>query len=486
MGKKPAIIDLRKVYLQLKTEESLWPFQTVVFQNKRYCLTRLGFGLNVAPIIMKSVVSTIIDQDELVKRGASAYVDDVFVNEEVVSLDYVKRHFEKYCLERKESEQIGCNGVHILGLRVYKLVGHLPVSGWLRAVCSLLKRRVVSLTKDWDNEVCDENLKGALQEVYDEVAKCDPAYSDWAVHSDEGNVWVDASSLASGAVIQVGKTTLEDTTWLRKEMSEDHINMAELDAVMRGMSMALTWKLKKVTIFTDSVTVFQRVSDALTGKSRLKSKAMGKMLIRKRLSVLQKRFKEYGINVNVKLVPSKDNLANALTRVQSRCIHKRTGHFGVKHTLNFVRQVIPTATKNDVRKVTKNCEPCQSIDPAPVQWEKEKLSVKENWERVAMDIMNFCAEKFLTLVYCGPSRYALWRQLSSSYGSIAITRILRLIFCKRGAPSEILTDNEATFKTEELRSFLDGWGVRIRFRAVYYPDRNEIVERNRRTIKRIA
>ena len=93
MGNKPAIIDLRKAYLQLKTDKSLWPFQTVVFRNKRYCLTRLGFGLNVAPMIMKSVVSAVIDQDELVKKGTSAYVDDIFVDKSVVSLDYVKGHF---------------------------------------------------------------------------------------------------------------------------------------------------------------------------------------------------------------------------------------------------------------------------------------------------------------------------------------------------------------------------------------------------------
>ncbi|XP_004206279.1 uncharacterized protein LOC101239763 [Hydra vulgaris] len=279
-----------------------------------------------------------------------------------------------------------------------------------------------SLTKGWDDEVCDENLKRELQEVYDEVVKCDPAYGDWAVHSDEGNVWVDASFLASGAVIQVGKTTEEDATWLRKEMSEDHINMAELDAVMRGMNMALTWKLKKVTIFTDSATVFHWVSDTLSGNSRLKSKAMGEMLIRRRLSVLQQSIEEYGINVNAK---HSSNLVGAVfAETESiSSIHKRIEHFGVNRTLNFVRKVIPTATENDVREVIKNCEPCQSIDPAPVQWEKGKLSVKENWERVAMDIRHFGTEKFLTLVDCGPSRYALWRQLSSSYGSIAITRI---------------------------------------------------------------
>ena len=42
------LLTYAKAYLQLKTDKSLWPFQTVVFRNKRYCLTRLGFGLNVA------------------------------------------------------------------------------------------------------------------------------------------------------------------------------------------------------------------------------------------------------------------------------------------------------------------------------------------------------------------------------------------------------------------------------------------------------
>ena len=92
----------------------------------------------------------------------------------------------KYGLESKEGEQIGDDGVRVLGLCMRKvdnklmwsrgnrvdaipqrltrrvvfsiceqLVGHLPVCGWLRIICSILKRRVVSLTKGWDNEVRD-------------------------------------------------------------------------------------------------------------------------------------------------------------------------------------------------------------------------------------------------------------------------------------------------------------------------------------------
>ena len=52
-GTAAALIDLRKAYLQIHVDESLWPYQTVVFHGRRYSLTRLGFGLNVAPLVLK-------------------------------------------------------------------------------------------------------------------------------------------------------------------------------------------------------------------------------------------------------------------------------------------------------------------------------------------------------------------------------------------------------------------------------------------------
>ncbi len=35
------------------------------------------------------------------------------------------------------------------------------------------------------------------------------------------------------------------------------------------------------------------------------------------------------------------------------------------------------------------CEECQSIDPAPIQWEKGKLEVNRNWQRLVMDITHY-------------------------------------------------------------------------------------------------
>ena len=81
-----AIVDLRRAYLQIRVHESLWPYQTVIFRGQRYCLTRLGFGLNVTPSVMKYVLTPVLAQDETVDRATSSYRDNISVNEDVVSV----------------------------------------------------------------------------------------------------------------------------------------------------------------------------------------------------------------------------------------------------------------------------------------------------------------------------------------------------------------------------------------------------------------
>ena len=94
-----------------------------------------------------------------------------------------------------DGERIDGNGARVLGLAVKKVgrklmwsrgnrlvgiprklsrravfsicgqfVSHLPVCGWLRVVCSLIKRKVVSLTSGWDDEVHDVGVKCVPEE----------------------------------------------------------------------------------------------------------------------------------------------------------------------------------------------------------------------------------------------------------------------------------------------------------------------------------
>ena len=110
-------MDLRRAYLQIDIDKSLWPFQMVKIKGQRYCLTHLGFGLNIAPQIMRSVVKAVIGQDEIVNGATSSYVDDIFVNGSVCSAAQVKTHLELFGLTCKDPEQL-FSGARVLGVYV--------------------------------------------------------------------------------------------------------------------------------------------------------------------------------------------------------------------------------------------------------------------------------------------------------------------------------------------------------------------------------
>ena len=110
--------------------------------------------------------------------------------------------------------------------------------------------------------------------------------------------------------------------------------------------------------------------------------------------------------MNVSLVKSSQNKADRLTRVpqrwldaikrntgpvqpactafvssvgldQIKFVHQQSGHPGVWRILYFVKQITPGVSKAAVKAVVREYEECQSIDPAPVHWSKEALSVKQ-------------------------------------------------------------------------------------------------------------
>ena len=78
----------------------------------------------------------------------------------------------------------------------------------------------------------------------------------------------DASYLAFGIVIEMDSHGVEDASWLRSEDYYSHINMAELDAVIKWVNAALAWKLKKLNVRTDYLTVYHWIVNALSGKVR--------------------------------------------------------------------------------------------------------------------------------------------------------------------------------------------------------------------------
>lgn len=54
-------------------------------------------------------------------------------------------------------------------------------------------------------------------ETIDAVKRDDLACEDWCVDGRELNVWVNASSLATGVVLERCGTVMEDACWLQPE-----------------------------------------------------------------------------------------------------------------------------------------------------------------------------------------------------------------------------------------------------------------------------
>ena len=168
----------------------------------------------------------------------------------------------------------------------------------------------------------------------------------------------------------------------------------------------------------------------------METKASSEMLIRRCLSTLKSLIEEYQLELKVILITPGCNLADALTRVpqkwlrmahgqeqpsQEVCsavadslnaeqitqIHHTTGHCGVKRTLYFVRRVNPSVPRKEVQRIVRTCQVCQSIDPAPVKWTSGDLSVENTWCRTGMDITHYEGRHYLSLIDCGPSRFAV-------------------------------------------------------------------------------
>ena len=169
LGDNLAIVDLKSAYLQIHVAEDLWKYQVVRFHGKYYALTRLGFGLNVAPKIMTTIVRKVLSINDKIESATDSYIDDIVINLERISSEDVVKQLNFYGLETKEPERLG--SCRVLGVKTYRkgnsihwkrdndppatsdhmskrqifaftgaVLGHYPVAGKLTLMSSMLKR----------------------------------------------------------------------------------------------------------------------------------------------------------------------------------------------------------------------------------------------------------------------------------------------------------------------------------------------------------
>ena len=75
---------------------------------------------------MKVTVKMVLEQDEQMKRVALTYVDDIYVNEDILSADEVKSRLESFSLSSKDPTRLR-DGAIVLGVKVWEGVQHTAV-----------------------------------------------------------------------------------------------------------------------------------------------------------------------------------------------------------------------------------------------------------------------------------------------------------------------------------------------------------------------
>jgi len=255
---------------------------------------------------MTSILSKVLSLDDRVRRATDHYIDDIVVQESIASAEEVRQHLAKYGLEMKEPFGLKCG--RLLGFALKqnshgalqmsrtdisvdfvrlakrelfslcsRLVGHHLVAGWLRLQCSFLKR--LGCDGAWDSPV-GKTVSILVKELLDKARSEDPVRGPWCVAScDPVTVWTDASSLGIEVVPDVGGHVVEDVSWLRKETDHSHTNVAELEAVARGINLAIAWGFKSFTSAVESLTVVSWVGNTINARSRVKTKGVTEMLV---------------------------------------------------------------------------------------------------------------------------------------------------------------------------------------------------------------
>ena len=94
---------------------------------------------------------------------------------------------------------------------------------------------------DWDKPI-DSDVFSLVEDLWKRLQSDDPVGGDWAVKDPSvALVWCDASNLATGVCLEMDGSIVKDACWLRKQQDVMHINLAELDAGLKGVNLAVEW-----------------------------------------------------------------------------------------------------------------------------------------------------------------------------------------------------------------------------------------------------
>lgn len=165
-----------------------------------------------------------------------------------------------------------------------------------------------------------------------------------------------------------------------------------------------------------------------------------------------------------------------------------SGHFGIKKTVNRVRQHYfwPTLIK-DVKYHVRKCEICakyKSSNLPPIGLMGKHKNVTEPFQIVSMDLMgpfprsrNGCT--MLLVISCWFSKFVLLFPLRNGKASNIIKIVEEQVFLLYGVPKVIICDNGKQFVSNQFKDLTANYNTEIWYTPYYHPQANPTERVNR-------
>ena len=157
--------------------------------------------------------------------------------------------------------------------------------------------------------------------------------------------------------------------------------------------------------------------------------------------------------------------------------HLHTGHMGTeKMQLRARSSVFWPGLTNDVKNITKSCEPCQKH--APKQRQEEILvhepTATKPWSKLACDIFDIKGQSYIVIADYY-SRFPYVKQLSN-ITSKSIINVFKPLFADHGFCDILVTDNGPSYVSKEFTTFLEDCSIRHITSSPMYPQSNGFAE----------
>lgn len=190
---------------------------------------------------------------------------------------------------------------------------------------------------------------------------------------------------------------------------------------------------------------------------------------------------ELSIHEECILLGSRVVVPPSLREVILHALHKT--HSGIVQTKSLARSYVWwPQMNNDIEALVSGCTKCLENRHMPVKTKCEWITPTNAWSRINIDFAGpFQGKYFLILV----DAYSRWPEVIvvNNMTSATVVRHLRNVFAIHGLCETLVSDNGASFVSEEMKQFLSANKIKHVTTAPYHPSTNGLAERMVQTVK---